>query len=105
MVDDIFQNLKKIVNFETGRFDLVISLSCPVVPIFETKKRRSLLLGPIKQRGLSPRRHDLLDVLHVVFGCLKSLLKVVNSVPRVDDVVPCTWQESLANHAIEVHWP
>ena len=56
--------------------------------MIETQQRLVLALFAQEQRRLLPRRHDLLDLGHIVLALLVTSLKVAHKVTRRLDVRP-----------------
>ena len=81
----------------SGLCDLVVPFLKAVGAIIQIEQGLVLALLALEQRTVAPRRHDLLDLLHVVLRVLHSFLQIVNFVSVkvgtvTSKIFTCLWQ-------------
>ena len=87
------------MDFHSSLSDIVVAFAKPVLAISKIQQRCVFAFHPLEQRRLRPARRELLDLFHVVFRPLQSLLEAVNRVQHVFDILPHACQQrARADH-------
>lgn len=83
--------LKEPMDLLPNTLDLVVALVESVFSVREVEECVVLFLLPCEERGLAPRGHEFLQLLHVVLGLLDAGLQINHLVSGALDVLPDAW--------------